>query len=296
MLSILIPSYNYNITSLVKSIHAQALEAKITFEIWVIEDGSTHCLEENQEISKLSFCHYEILSNNIGRSAIRNLLADKSSYDYLLFLDCDAAIHQDKFIETYLHYCKSEIVVLGGRVYDNNIDSQYSLISKYGKKREQNNFKNLLNREKYKVFTSPNFLISKSIFNQVRFDEKITTYGHEDTIFGLKLEDIGIDYHFIDNPVVHVGLEDNKTFLMKTENSLQNLYHLYNSDLFSQLKFKSKVLATFLIIEKYHLKQFVKAIFSLTSPLLKMNLFSKYPSLLIFDFYKLGYICSIASN
>ena len=41
MLSILIPTYNYNITRLVVDLHQQALDTYVDFEIIVIEDGST---------------------------------------------------------------------------------------------------------------------------------------------------------------------------------------------------------------------------------------------------------------
>ena len=40
MLSILIPTYNYDITHLVYELHKQASEAEIDFEIICLDDGS----------------------------------------------------------------------------------------------------------------------------------------------------------------------------------------------------------------------------------------------------------------
>lgn len=72
MISILIPTYNYNIANLTKELHRQALEQYAEFEIIVMEDGSTLFLNENRVVDELEFCRHIILSENIGRSAIRN--------------------------------------------------------------------------------------------------------------------------------------------------------------------------------------------------------------------------------
>ena len=85
MLSILIPTYNYNITPLVGELHKQAISLNIIFEILVMEDGSTLFVEENQEIGKLEHCKHILLTENIGRSAIRNKLADSAKHQFLLF-------------------------------------------------------------------------------------------------------------------------------------------------------------------------------------------------------------------
>ncbi len=113
MLSILIPVYNYNITLLVSQLQKQAIETFADFEIIVMEDGSDTFLEENKEIEKFENCKYEVLEKNIGRSAIRNRLAEKAKYDHLLFLDCDAEIYTPHFIEKYEYFCNEECVVIG---------------------------------------------------------------------------------------------------------------------------------------------------------------------------------------
>ena len=80
MLSILIPTYNYDITQLVKDLYAQAEGLGVQYEIIVMEDGSDQFLVANQQIGLLNHCRYIALPDNIGRSAIRNRLADEAQF------------------------------------------------------------------------------------------------------------------------------------------------------------------------------------------------------------------------
>ncbi len=296
MLSILIPTYNYKVVHLVTELNRQASEQFIDFEIIVMEDGSTLFVEENDMIKEMKSCRHIILENNKGRSAIRNKLADEAKYDYLLFLDCDSEAGNENFIHKYLAFCKEECVVMGGRIYDENeTDPDKTLIITYGKKRERYNSPNM-SKNKYKMFMTPNFLISKSIFNKVRFDETITGYGHEDTIFGIDLQSKNIDFLMIDNPVIHNGLENNDTYIKKNEFALDNLYRIYVNGRYPDIATKSKVLSLFLKLKKYKLQNIIRLIFKLTKPLLIRNLKGIHPNLNLFDFYKLGYLCSMANK
>jgi glycosyltransferase involved in cell wall biosynthesis len=293
MLSILIPTYNYSVVALVTELHRQSLSARVDFEIIVMEDGETPLTHDNFPITHLQCCKQIVLPQNIGRSAIRNRLADHSKYEYLLFLDCDSAIPNPDFIIKYLTMCKADAVLLGGRIYQND-DPNFSLVTKYGKMRERNDVKTTAARESYPMFTTPNFLIKKSIFNQVRFDESIVGYGHEDTVFGIKLHQLKFNFIFIDNPVVHVGIEDNRTYIRKTENAITNLFSLYKSGNYKLLENESKLLGYYLIIQKCHLVALFSTLFWLFKAIFKQLLCSANPSLFLFDIYKLLFICKIA--
>ena len=88
MLSILIPTYNYDITHLVYELHKQATKAKIDFEIICFDDGSkSEINSKNDSINQLNYSKFKELPLNIGRSAIRNLLAKEGQYENLLFID-----------------------------------------------------------------------------------------------------------------------------------------------------------------------------------------------------------------
>ena len=106
MISILIPSYNFDIYDLVKSIHTQVKKEKIQFQIICIEDGSINIFS-NPEVQKLENVSYQFLNKNIGRSKIRNLLAEKSRFNWLLFIDCDSKINNENYIKTYIKNIKN---------------------------------------------------------------------------------------------------------------------------------------------------------------------------------------------
>lgn len=82
MLSILIPTYNHNITDLVSELHKQAMETYVDFEIIVMEDGSTLFLNENKNVKVYENCTYIVHEKNSGRSAIRNQLVDEAKYEH----------------------------------------------------------------------------------------------------------------------------------------------------------------------------------------------------------------------
>src|ERR1044071_5613337 len=106
MLSILIPVYNFDVTGLAASL--QASETNIPFEIICLDDGSAPMFKAiNKKIAGLENIIYEELPQNIGRSKIRNLLAERAKYEYLLFLDCDSTAVSGRFLSSYVSNVKS---------------------------------------------------------------------------------------------------------------------------------------------------------------------------------------------
>ena len=120
MLSVLIPTYNYNISTLVEEIHSQLIQTNATFEILCLDDHSTklETIKQNERINSFSNASYSVLPENIGRSRIRNLLAKKATYDWLLFLDADVIPVEKDFISKYIEAISSEKeVIYGGILY-----------------------------------------------------------------------------------------------------------------------------------------------------------------------------------
>lgn len=288
MLSILIPAYNQDITRLVSDLHQQAIDTYVDFEIIVIEDGSFREVENNKSISDLINCRHIVLTLNIGRSAIRNKLADEAKFEHLLFIDCDAEVCTPHFIEKYISFCHEQCVVIGGTAYDpDEKNPDFSLRLKYGRKREA---RSAVERDKNN-FATFNFLISKSIFNQVRFDETIRGYGHEDMLFGHQLHQLGIEFLQIENPIIHKGLDNNKTYLRKTEEATRNLFLLYKTGKYPYLAEESKLLKQFLKIEKSGFVRLFALKFDITKSTFCKQLCSSNPSLLLYDIYKLLFLC-----
>ena len=287
MLSILIPTYNYDCSELIKELHQQADSSGITYEIIIADDASTLFLDQIRKLQELSHCRVIELSANVGRSRIRNLLADAATYPYLLFMDCDAQVDSPLFIQNYLPYCAPNCVVVGGTAYDENEQNlNYSLRLKYGREREANQtFQN--------YFTTFNFMIDKLLFQSIRFNESLVDYGHEDSLFGVEIAHKGTIQN-INNSLIHKGLDSNEQFLNKTQTAVQNLLHIYNKDNHTKLIEASKLLRTYIQLKQIHFMPFVAFCFKLSKPLLTKNLIGKNPSLFLFDLYKIGHLCAIS--
>ena len=101
-LSILIPCFNWNVYQLISNLATQCQKEynPDCYEIICVEDGST-CLFENNKITQLKNVQHQVLKNNIGRASIRNLLAKKAKFEWLLFIDCDSKIIKQDFIKNY---------------------------------------------------------------------------------------------------------------------------------------------------------------------------------------------------
>jgi GT2 family glycosyltransferase len=296
MLSILIPVYNFNVLELVKSLNSQAQQAKIDFEIIVVDDASHEKYKKiNRQTTRLQHVRYLEEKTNLGRSRIRNKLADISKYQYLLFVDCDSKVQQDDYISNYLGYCRNDVVICGGRSYmpEEPADNSHYLRWLHGIRREQFTADER-NAEPNKSFMTNNFLISRTIFNRIRFDETITSYGHEDTLFGYKLKKNNIIIYHIDNPLIHMGLESNEEFIRKTKEGVNNLKQIMVQNGYEKVFIRDiTLLHWFKLLQKFGINRFFRFLFSKAEKKLHRYLVKNKPRLLFFDLYKLGYLCSI---
>lgn len=225
MLSILIPAYCWNVFPLVKKLHKQLVLEDVSFEIIVIDDASKdESIDLNEKINSLSNSTFEVLENNIGRSAIRNLLASKAQYEWVLFFDADVMIYDNKFIQNYLkHISGSYSIILGGLNYLD--EAKGSLRFNFGIKREVVPYL-IRNKEPYRYFFASNLLIRKNIFETIVFNEKLSGHGYEDILFSLELKESGLLITHIDNPVFHLGVDSNEEYVRKIKEGLNNLNYL----------------------------------------------------------------------
>ncbi len=296
MLSVLIPTYNYNVVQLVEILHEQLKNQNILYEIICFDNASKSILNiKNESINKMESSYFISLEKDVGRSKIRNLLAQKSKYDWLLFLDADVFPVTEKFIENYLATIQNDKkVVYGGLKYkDEKPENNKLLRWVYGKNREEISLEER-KRKPNNHFSSANFLIHKNIFNRYNFDERLTEYGHEDTLLGLELVKNKITITQIDNPVYHLGLDESSLFLQKTKTAVENLIKLQKQGKISELD--NKLLKRYSEFKKIKAIKLVAFLFEKNEKMMKRNLVSSNPSLFIFDLYKLGYLCTITSN
>jgi glycosyltransferase involved in cell wall biosynthesis len=291
MLSILIPTYNYNVVPLVLELHKQCLECEIDFEILCQDDGSKQFQVENQKINSLENCHFEVLETNIGRSAIRNLLAKKAKFENLLFLDADTIPVYSNFINKYTESINLEYqVVLGGLRYENNKpDDKFTFRLKYGKKREEKKHSER-NINPYQFVFSGNILIKKKKFLATNYAGNNSFYGM-DVFFAYQLFIKKIEILHIENPIYHLGLESNIVFFEKSLKAVESRKQfLIDCD---QIEKLSPLIKSYKKIKKYKLLPIVRLIFKLTKPILKNLILNKNPNLHYFDLYRLGYLCSL---
>ncbi len=293
MLSICIPVYNFNVVKLVTELYNQATQLQINFEIICIDDCSElNFKHQNKPITGLRQVNYIELNENIGRSKIRNLFLKHVSYSYLLFLDCDALISSPFFIQNYIDAIHADTqVVCGGLTYNNKKPARkYQLRWKYGIKKEVISFEKRISNP-YKSFNTINFLISKNTFEQIQFDERVTGYGHEDTLFGFQLKTQRITIQHINNPVINESIETNEEFLYKTEQAIRNLVYIQNNiTLSSDLTEEISLLAIFNWVQKKKMLFAVRTFWFTFGPIIKKMLISGFAIIPLFSFYKLGYL------
>jgi len=295
MISICIPVFNFDVRSLVRMLHGQIMESGTNAEIILIDDNSADGFKDfNRELAGLERVSYYELEKKAGRSRIRNLLAEKAGRDWLLFLDCDSGLPEPFFVQRYLEHIPCNAVVCGGRVYQEKLaDSNYRLHWWYGRNREA---KPAAKRAQspYHSFMTNNFMAPRTVLLKIPFNEQLTGYGHEDTLFGYELMQHKIAVRHIDNPLLHIGLDTNREFLIKSREGVQNLAFIFqNLAVGYDFNDMSKLLAWYHKVSHLGLRRIIVFFFRLIKKLLERNLLGNRPKLFIFDFYKLGLMLQI---
>lgn len=289
MLSILIPIYNFDCRKLVYNLWEQCEKSVQQFEILCFDDCSdAHFQNLNYILNQLPNVQYKVLPQNVGRSRNRNLLAQAAKHPYLLFMDGDSGVVRTDYIEKYFTNTQTDRVIYGGTFYAESPPENpaHLLHWKVGSAREQMPAQ-MRQAQPYSRFTTNNFLVPKAIFDNIQFEEKLRQYGHEDTLFAQALQERNIPILHLDNPLEHLGLETAEVFLAKSEKAIENLVLLAQTD----TAVETRLYSTFLKLKQYRLNTLYKLCFSLSKPLIRVNLRGKHPNLKLFDAYKLGLLC-----
>lgn len=291
-ISILIPIYNFDVEILIGELFAQCVSTADLqdFEIRLYDDASS--LKTNNSHLTSAKIIYKELPENIGRSKIRNLLAEEALYETILFLDCDSAIEKKDFVTTYVQHYHDKSVVYGGRTYSESEPKNEAcfLRWKYGREREIIPA-DVRIQDPYSSFMTNNFLICKEVFLALKLDESLVGYGHEDTLFGIELKKKGIPIIHIDNPAVHIGLEPYAEFLEKTKEGIVNLHSLYLKQKIG--KKEAKLLDYYWKMNRFPLKQLFQFYYRKKEEKINRNLGSKQARMRNFDFYKLNEILKL---
>ena len=289
MISVLIPNHNYDCLQLVRDLHTQLSDSGVPFEIIVVEDGSTECLENNRNMTELAHVRYEERKENVGRFKIRKLLPSLAQYPYLLCMDSDARVVREDYIRKYLDFARrgEKVVVTGGLEMEHCLPAPCcSLRFTYGHQRESR-----LGRTR--GFSTFNYMVPADVLAKVSFEDGETPYGHEDTLLGLYFKRMGIPIICIDNPLVHLGLDTNAQMLEKSVLANVNLLRLYNSGRYPELVQESRLLACYLKVNRLKMASLLRFAFKLSEKAILKNLNSPHPNMMLFDFYRLGKMLSL---
>jgi glycosyltransferase involved in cell wall biosynthesis len=296
MISICLPVYNFDVNELTEDLLRQARECNIDIEILVFDDASlSYYKKRNSGIASARNIQYLEFDQNLGRSKIRNRLADFAKGYWLLFLDCDMVPDSPQFLQNYNSAISKASVICGGIGYGPKPFKKELLLRwKYGVYRESK----VASRRQilpYASFLSGNFMIRKDVFNEIRFNEEISGYGHEDTLFGLDLKKHNIPIHHINNPCIHLGIEPCFDYLQKTEHSIVNLVRLLRivPDQWKDLRKNIRLLRVYCYFRFLGLAYPLRWFFRVFNPIIRRVLCNTKPSLLLFDLYKLGMMAQI---
>ncbi|MFK5959171.1 MAG: glycosyltransferase family 2 protein [Lutibacter sp.] len=289
MISVLIPVCNYNLQPLIKSLVAQFQQVNYDWEILVSDDASTKefSIENSDFIHKINKQQIKLYQQeiNVGNAANRNYLISKATFDWLLFLDADVLPVNANFIATYINIMQSasKEIIAGNIIYDAEKPLPHLLRWKYGKATEQ---KSLEVRKNKSILNcrGANFAIKKKVAGKAIFPILKEKYGFVDTRFFLQFKESQI--YVLENPVYHLGIENNSVFLNKTKKAIANALFLMNTD--KKLSLKILLVSKYMKIRIF--KFILFRVYSKFHQNIEQNLLSKNPSILLFQLYKLLYL------
>lgn len=292
MISILIPTYNYNVYPLVTELKKQADSLSIPYEILIQDDASTLFLNENEAINALENCVYTLNRENLGRGNNINTLNSKARFDFVLILEADALPENNNYLETFVKAVTTETeVIFGGVTYpETQPKSEQLLRWKYGNERESIAIEERLKNPYHFVFTW-NLLVKKEILSQNPFPVSIKEYGYEDVAFIKKLKTQNVNIRHIENRLIHFNHEASIVFIQKTEKAVRTLKQLIQN---KELTYDdTRIGKIYSQLRNLGLEKSIAFLFRTFSKRLLSNLTSSSPSLMLLDLYKLGYFCSL---
>lgn len=294
-LSIAIPTRNDDCSQTVSKLLEQARrETSLDFEILIADDASDNAevIRQLNIIGNQEGCRLIRLKENVGRAAVRNMLAREAKYDKVLFIDSGVDINNQDFLKTYILHANDADIVCGGWKTEVGAETaKANLRAKYELDCEKNHTPLQRNKHPYRSFRTVNFLVHKDILLNNPFPADMTGYGYEDVVFGKQAEKAGCTVLHIDNPVVYKSYEDNEAFVSKTIQSVNTLY-IYRERIGQYSKLHSIAFR----LRKLRLDSLMVFLYKQRSETWKKQLCGNCPSLRMLSLLKLGCYLSLLGN
>lgn len=300
MISILIPTYQFNCLSLIDDLLTQCKQLKeklakefFDFEIIVVDDNSSSAHQQllSDFFSRNDNCRLILLTENIGSACVRNRLVQEASFPYIIFMDDDAKLASACYIETFWKHRHCAPVVCGSLQTPKECPNKGCELRYYYEQKAYKHHFKLVKKHPYASFTAFNVLVKKEVFSKVSFDLRCKLYGYEDTLFGLMLQQKKIPIVHIDNPLIHTGIDTNTVFLEKTKIALQSL-----SKLGEPLQSNVGASKTYMRIKQFKLLPILQLFSKIFSSLIIKQILSNKPYLFCFQLYKLFYYTKVMKD
>lgn len=239
--SVIVPMYNAEkyIDRCTKSILEQTYN---NIEIIIVDDGSTD--ESLQKINKFLDGRIKVYSQkNKGVSAARNLGIEKSTGDYLLFVDADDYIDK-KMVEELVSKVENDSTLVfcnNYEIWKNRIDARI-LFSEYNNCEIKKNdvLKEIASGNAGLVCSK---LVSSKVIkdNNIKFNEKIIM--GEDQVFFLEVSEKTKTFKYVKKALYHYDrTNEESTTLRYKENLYNNFLIVYKKTklVFERNKLNSK--------------------------------------------------------
>ena len=222
-LSVLIPTYRDDPSSLLKALDDPSVRAEIIF----LDDGGG----DAALIERIATCVEKLgvparlirLSHNEGRARGRNRLAAHARAGHFLFLDSDMLPDPQDFLARWSALAQGENtpVAFGGFTLDQTPQRpEHALHRAMALKSDCTPAPDRARKPEKHVFTS-NLLVRRDVFETVGFDEGFAGWGWEDVEWAMRVVRHYPILH-IDNSATHLGLDTAPALAAKYEQSAAN--------------------------------------------------------------------------
>lgn len=292
MLSILIPVFNYDCSQLVTTLARQGEKlgalGLANYEIILADDCSTDPQTIKKNLAACAgckSCRYLAQNERQGRARNRNAAIRVATGNWLIIVDSDALPPDELFLRRYLDARDKAPVLVGGLLTPRSAALGCELRHRYELRADRHRTLPRRQAQPYARFSTFNFMVQREVMQQTLFCSELTEYGYEDTLLGWQFQQQGIAIAHIANPLIHNGINSNREFLKNTESAMRNLCRLpiLHSSVGPARAARH--------LQRLHLKKPFFALFCLFHRAIRHNLLGRYPSLLLFNIYKLGAYC-----
>lgn len=223
MYSIQILNYNRVPKLLLDNLTFQCSRRTEVIHVTVWDDGSSSELQNILSGLQNKYgdtVDWNLSARNHGRAAMRQRMLHSVKTGWIISIDSDMIPDPD-FVDQMISALKDPGTVYAGYHYyqDQAPVAHHLLHWNYGRKREVP----AQDKDLYSHFSTGVFALHASVAKNLYFEHTIQTYGHEDTLFGLLLQEKNVPVQLTKMKAIHQGLSSTEVFINKQLGAILNL-------------------------------------------------------------------------